>query len=80
MTHLPIIVDPAHGTGRVDLVIPMAKAAIAAGADGIMVEVHPKPEEAFSDGQQSLTIPQFMQMMDELNPFIKAAGKRLVVI
>ena len=80
MTHLPIIVDPAHGTGRVDLVTPMAKAAIAAGADGIMVEVHPKPEEAFSDGQQSLTIPQFKQMMDELKPFIEAAGKRVVVI
>ena len=80
MTHLPIIVDPAHGTGQVDLVTPMAKAAIAAGADGIMVEVHPKPEEAFSDGQQSLTIPQFKQMMDELKPFIEAAGKRLVVI
>jgi 3-deoxy-7-phosphoheptulonate synthase len=80
MTHLPIIVDPAHGTGRVDLVTPMAKAAIAAGADGIMVEVHPKPEEAFSDGQQSLTIPQFKQMMDELKPFIEAAGKRMVVI
>ncbi len=80
MTHLPIIVDPAHGTGQVDLVTPMAKAAIAAGADGIMVEVHPKPEEAFSDGQQSLTIPQFKQMMDELKPFIEAAGKRVVVI
>ena len=80
MTHLPIIVDPAHGTGRVDLVTPMAKAAIAAGADGIMVEVHPKPEEAFSDGQQSFTIPQFKQMMDELKPFIEAAGKRLVIV
>jgi 3-deoxy-7-phosphoheptulonate synthase len=80
LTHLPIIVDPAHGTGRVDLVPPMAKAAIAAGADGIMVEVHPKPEEAFSDGQQSLTIPQFKQMMEELKPFIAAAGKKLIVL
>lgn len=79
-THLPVIVDPAHGTGRVDLVPTMAKAAIAAGADGIMVEVHPNPEKALSDGQQSLTIPQFHQMMADLKPFIAAAGKQLVVI
>ena len=80
LTHLPIIVDPAHGTGRVDLVPTMAKAAVAAGADGIMVEVHPKPEEALSDGQQSLTIPQFHEMMNELKPFIEAAGKKLVIL
>ena len=79
-THLPVIVDPAHGTGRVDLVPTMAKAAVAAGADGIMVEVHPNPEKALSDGQQSLTIPQFHQMMADLKPFIAAAGKQLVVI
>jgi 3-deoxy-7-phosphoheptulonate synthase len=79
-THLPVIVDPAHGTGRVDLVPTMAKAAVAAGADGIMVEVHPNPEKALSDGQQSLTIPQFHQMMTDLKPFIAAAGKQLVVI
>jgi 3-deoxy-7-phosphoheptulonate synthase len=80
MTHLPIIVDPSHGTGRVDLIPTMSKAAVAAGADGIIVEVHPKPEEALSDGPQALTPPMFEQLMKELKPFVEAAGKKLVVI
>jgi len=79
LTHLPIIVDPSHGTGRFDLVIPMSKAAIAAGADGIIVEVHPKPQEAMSDGDQSLTFERFELLMQEIKPFVTAAGKKLVI-
>ena len=66
LSHLPVIVDPSHGTGHWDLVIPMAKAAIVAGADGLMVEVHPRPAEAFSDGAQSLKPERFRQMMEEI--------------
>lgn len=62
-THLPIVVDPSHGTGHTPLVAAMARAAIAAGADGIIVEVHPNPEKALSDGYQSMTFPQFDDMM-----------------
>lgn len=67
LSHLPVIVDPSHGTGRWQLVAPMSKAAIAAGADGLIVEVHPQPEKAMSDGKQSLTIPNFQKMMKELD-------------
>jgi 3-deoxy-7-phosphoheptulonate synthase len=63
LTHLPVIVDPSHGTGRADLVPSMALAAIAAGADGIMIEVHNDPKNAFSDGPQSLTPQEFAQLM-----------------
>ncbi|HVT28497.1 MAG TPA: 3-deoxy-7-phosphoheptulonate synthase [Lacipirellulaceae bacterium] len=63
-THLPVVVDPSHGTGHTPLVAAMARAAIAAGADGIIVEVHPNPEKALSDGYQSLTLEQFAEMMD----------------
>jgi 3-deoxy-7-phosphoheptulonate synthase len=62
-THLPVVVDPSHGTGHTPLVAAMARAAIAAGADGLIVEVHPNPEAALSDGYQSLTFPQFDEMM-----------------
>lgn len=77
LTHLPVIVDPSHGTGHWGLVIPMAKAAIAAGADGIMVEIHPHPEDAFSDGTQSLKPNRFKQLMDEIKPFLEIVGKTL---
>ena len=76
-THLPVIVDPSHGTGRADLVIPMSKAAIAAGADGLLVEVHPHPESALSDGAQSLTPAQFRQMVKEIKVFGKIMGRTL---
>jgi 3-deoxy-7-phosphoheptulonate synthase len=66
LSHLPVIVDPSHATGRRDLVAPLAIAALAAGADGVMVEVHPDPENALSDGPQSLTFAQFTRMMDDL--------------
>jgi 3-deoxy-7-phosphoheptulonate synthase len=66
LTHLPVVVDPSHATGKRWLVRPMALAAVAAGADGIMVEVHPRPDEAKSDGEQSLTLDQFADMAGAL--------------
>lgn len=66
LTHLPIIVDPSHATGKRWMVAPMSYAGVAAGADGIMVEVHPRPEEAWSDGEQSLTLPMFAKLAGEL--------------
>jgi 3-deoxy-7-phosphoheptulonate synthase len=77
LSHLPVVADPSHGTGHWDLVIPMAKAAVAAGADGLMIEVHPRPEEAFSDGTQSLKPARFEQLMTELQPYLKIVGKAL---
>ncbi len=77
LSHLPVIVDPSHGTGRWELVQPMAKAALAAGADGLIVEVHPQPEKAVSDGKQSLTPPNFQVMMNDLAGLAKALGRSL---
>lgn len=76
-SHLPVIVDPSHGTGRRDLVIPLARAAVAVGADGIMVEVHPDPDAALSDGMQSLSPAGFARLMAEIAPFVDAAGRVL---
>lgn len=77
LTHLPVIADPAHGTGKWNLVTPIAKAAVAAGADSIMVEVHPNPAKASSDGAQSLTFERFATMMRELRPVAEAVGRSL---
>ena len=77
LSHLPVIIDPSHGTGRWELVQPMAKAALAAGADGLIVEVHPHPEKAVSDGKQSLTPEKFTGMMNELGVLSKALGREL---
>jgi 3-deoxy-7-phosphoheptulonate synthase len=77
LSHLPVIVDPSHGTGHWEYVPPMAKAAIACGADGLMIEVHMRPEIAFSDGIQSLKPADFRQLMREIAPFVQAAGRRL---
>ena len=77
LTHLPVVVDPSHGTGVRELVIPMAKAAVACGADGIIVEVHPDPVTALSDSHQQLSAQQFRDLMNQILPFIKAAGRRL---
>lgn len=77
LSHLPVIVDPSHGTGKWRLVAPMAKAAIVAGADGLMIEVHPKPSEALSDGAQSLTPQKFQGLMDELRVLAGVIGKSL---
>ncbi|MEJ2254281.1 MAG: 3-deoxy-7-phosphoheptulonate synthase [Nitrospirota bacterium] len=77
LTHLPVIVDPSHGVGKWDLVLPMSRAAVAAGADGLMVEVHNKPEEALSDGEQSLTPVAFSSLMRALRPVAKAVGRAI---
>ena len=77
LTHLPVIVDPSHGTGVRNLVLPMSLAAIAAGADGLLVEVHPNPAAAFSDGPQSLTLPNFSELMARLAPIADAVGRTL---
>jgi len=77
MTHLPVIVDPSHAVGRWDLVAPMAKAAVAAGADGLIIEVHSNPEEALCDGEQSLKPKSFRVLMDELRLIAKAVGREI---
>jgi 3-deoxy-7-phosphoheptulonate synthase len=77
MSHLPVIVDPSHGTGVRSLVTPLAKAAVAVGADGLIVEVHPNPEEAFSDGAQSLLPGQFREMMGWVSKLAELEGKTL---
>jgi 3-deoxy-7-phosphoheptulonate synthase len=77
LSHLPIIADPSHGTGRRDMVPAMARAAVAAGADGLLVEVHPNPERALSDGPQSLRPEQFEAMMGELRLIAEAIGRRI---
>jgi 3-deoxy-7-phosphoheptulonate synthase len=77
LTHLPIIVDPSHGTGRWSLVAATARAAIAAGADGVMIEVHPRPDEALSDGPQSLTPQNFAALVPSLRAVAEAVGRRL---
>ena len=77
LSHLPIIVDPSHGTGRRPMVSPMARAAIAAGADGLMIEVHPHPEKAYSDGNQSLTPKDFQDLMSNLGEIAAAVGRTI---
>jgi 3-deoxy-7-phosphoheptulonate synthase len=76
-THLPVIVDPSHAGGAADLVAPLSFAAIAAGADGLIVEVHPDPANALSDGDQSLSLDAFRSLMQRLAPFAAAAGRSL---
>ncbi|MCB2229516.1 3-deoxy-7-phosphoheptulonate synthase [bacterium] len=77
LSHLPVIVDPSHATGQRDLVAPVARAAIAAGADGLIVETHNDPDNALSDGDQSLTLPQFEQLMTDLRPIAAALGRSM---
>ncbi len=77
LSHLPIIVDPSHGTGQRQLVAPMSKAAVAAGADGLMVEVHPNPSEAVSDGSQSLTPDDFAGVMEQIKKIAHIEGRKL---
>lgn len=76
-THLPVLVDPSHGTGYWQYVIPMSCAAIAAGADGLMIEVHPDPENAWSDGGQSLKFERFVELMNRVRPVAKAVGREI---
>jgi 3-deoxy-7-phosphoheptulonate synthase len=77
LSHLPIIVDPSHATGKWGLVTPCAKAGIAAGADGLIVEVHPNPEEAMSDGEQSLLPENFAAMMRDVKRVAAAVDREL---
>jgi 3-deoxy-7-phosphoheptulonate synthase len=77
LTHLPVVVDPSHGVGKWDLVAPMAKAAVACGADGLLIEVHSNPEEAMSDGEQSLRPKDFGVLMEELGPVAAAVGREI---
>lgn len=71
LTHLPVILDPAHASGKRALIPPLTRAAVAVGADGMMVEIHPNPEKAWSDGQQSLTFEEFNRMMEDLKPYLE---------
>ena len=77
LTHLPVVADPAHGTGQWEYVSPIAKAAVAAGADALMIEVHPNPSKAWSDGAQSLTFKRFDSLMKELKAIASAVGRQL---
>lgn len=77
LSHLPIVADPSHGTGRRDIVTAVARAAVAAGADGLLIEVHPHPERALSDGAQTLDPEQFRQLMREARPIAEAIGRRI---
>jgi 3-deoxy-7-phosphoheptulonate synthase len=74
-THLPVIVDPSHAAGRSDLVLPLARAAVAAGADGVMVEVHPQPEDALCDGPQQIRVGEFARFADEVTKLVAVMGK-----
>lgn len=77
LTHLPVIVDPCHGTGKWEFVTPMARASVAAGSDGLLIEVHPEPAKALSDGPQQLTPQNFAVMMQELDAIALAVGRRV---
>ena len=77
LTHLPVIVDPSHATGRRSLIAPMSKAAVACGADGLIIEVHPEPDRAMVDGQQTLDLKSFAQLMKDLRPVAQAVGREL---
>ena len=77
LTHLPVVVDPSHGTGRYTLVSPMAKAAVAAGADGLLIEVHPNPEKSVSDADQTISTKRFEKLMGELKLIAGAIGRRV---
>ena len=77
LSHLPVIVDPTHGTGVKSLIEPMTKAAIACGADGFIVEVHPEPENALSDAQQQLTPEEFSHLIEAIKPITQAVNKTL---
>lgn len=77
LTSLPVIVDPSHAAGKRSVVIPLAKAALAVGADGLLVEVHPRPDEALSDGAQSLDLPMFANLMDQLRSYAVLEGRTM---
>jgi 3-deoxy-7-phosphoheptulonate synthase len=77
LSHLPVLVDPSHGTGKRDYVPAMALAALAAGADGLLIEIHPEPDRALSDGAQSLTFAHFTQLLESLRRLATALGRTI---
>ena len=77
LSHLPVCVDPSHSTGKRSLISAVSKAAVAAGADALLIEVHPEPEKALSDGAQSLNLKEFAQLMEELKPVADAVNRRI---
>jgi 3-deoxy-7-phosphoheptulonate synthase len=77
LSHLPIVADPSHGTGRRDMVVPMARASVAAGADALLVEIHPNPDKAASDAAQTLSLDQFEHLVRELRVIAEAVGRKL---
>jgi 3-deoxy-7-phosphoheptulonate synthase len=77
LSHLPIVADPSHGTGRRDKVLPMSRAAVAAGADGLLIEVHPHPDKALSDGAQSLNPAQFAELMTQIRRVAAAVDRTI---
>lgn len=77
LSHLPVVVDPSHGTGKRKLVPPLAKAAVVAGADGLLIEVHPDPANALSDGEQSLDLPDFRNLMTQIRSLVELEGKQM---
>jgi 3-deoxy-7-phosphoheptulonate synthase len=77
LSHLPVVADPSHGTGKWELVEPVSRAAVAAGADGLLIEVHPHPEEALSDGAQSLKPDRFTTLMENLDAVAEAVGRSM---
>ena len=77
LSHLPVVVDPSHATGKRKLVLPMAKAAVVAGADGLLIEVHPDPANAWSDGEQSLDLPEFENLIDQVKKLLLLEGKEM---
>ena len=74
-THLPVVLDPSHAAGRSELVLPLARAAVAAGADGVIVEVHPRPEDALCDGPQLIRVGEFARFADEIRTLVALMGK-----
>ena len=74
-SHCPIVIDPSQGSGRADLVTAMCKGAVAMGADALLIEVHPNPAEALSDGAQQISLDAFARLMTDLKPFLEAAGR-----
>ena len=77
-TYLPVVVDPSHATGRRELLEPLSKAAVAVGADGLMLEVHPCPEEALSDGQQQIVPERYKEILESLQSIANAVGRKIV--
>ena len=76
-SHCPFVIDPSQGCGRADLVVSMCKGSVAMGADALLVEVHPNPAEAWSDGAQQITLEGFAKLMEDLKPFASVAGRSL---